>query len=102
LKVSSVGGDNKGGYMDQAISEHSESEPFLAIDACPARRDGILPALAVAIIATALIAEAVFTIINGRANGDMMIMVCPILGSLFLSIPAVRAWWVVLTFLRRR
>jgi hypothetical protein len=59
-----------------------------------------VPALAVAIICTALIAEAVATAVHGRANGDLMVIVCPILGATFLSIPAVRAWWFVISNIR--
>ena len=43
---------------------------------------------------TVLIAEAIVTVIHGRENGDLMVIVCPILGATFLSIPAVRAWWM--------
>jgi len=93
LRAIGAGGDNKGDHMGQAIPTNS------------ARRNArteIVPALIVAVLASALIAEAVLTIIRGRANGDLMIMVCPILGSLFLAIPAMRAWWLVVTRLRRR
>jgi len=88
--------------MDHAISEPSVEDDAAVIDAERLHHRSILPALAVALIATSLIAEAIFTIIHGRANGDLMITVCPIVGSLFLSIPAARAWWIVLAILTRR
>jgi hypothetical protein len=68
----------------RAISVKSES------------RAKIWVALVVAIVTTGLIVEAVLTVLRGRANGDMMIAVCPALGAIFLSIPAMRAWWVVI------
>jgi hypothetical protein len=77
--------------MNQAIPSDAVEEGV---------RVGVMPALTVAIFATALIAEAILTIINERANGDLMIMVCPILGSLFLSIAAVKAWWRVIRWMR--
>jgi hypothetical protein len=85
--------------MDEAIPIEL-AEPQVVTDG--RRQSRLVPALAAAVIATALIIEAILTILHGRANGDLMIMVCPILGSLFLSIPAIQAWWLVLTILRRR
>jgi hypothetical protein len=60
----------------------------------------ILPSLAVAIGCTILIAEAIVTVIHGRENGDLMVIVCPILGAIFLSIPTARAWWSVVSAFR--
>jgi len=56
----------------------------------------MLPALAAAIVCTLLIAEAILTVIHGRANGDLMVMVIPILGAIFLSIPMGWAWGSVI------
>jgi uncharacterized membrane protein (UPF0182 family) len=60
----------------------------------------ILPALAAAIVCTLLIAEAIFTAVRGRSNGDLMVSVIPILGAVFLSIPTGQAWWVVVQNLK--
>jgi hypothetical protein len=56
----------------------------------------LLPSLAVAVVCTGLIVEAIVTVFNGRANGDLLVMVCPILGATFLSIPTAQAWWTVI------
>jgi len=52
----------------------------------------IWPPLVAAVLCTALIVQAIRSILSGRANGDMMVMVCPALGAVFLSIPAMQAW----------
>ncbi len=56
--------------------------------------------LAAAILCTAMIIEAVITIAFSRGNGDVMVVVCPILGAVFLSIPACQAWWACIKILR--
>jgi hypothetical protein len=61
---------------------------------------GLLPSLAVAVICTGLIVEAIVTVFHGRANGDLLLMVCPILGVIFLSIPTAQAWWKVIGVIR--
>jgi len=66
-----------------------------------ARVTDILPALAAAIVCTLLIAEAIFTAIHGRSNGDLMVSIIPILGGVFLSIPTGQAWWVVVQNLKK-
>jgi len=68
----------------------------------PIRRPAILAPLAAAVICTALIVLAIFIIARARANGDAMVMICPVLGAIFLSIPACQAWAAVLQRLRRR
>jgi hypothetical protein len=60
----------------------------------------VLPSLVVAVGCTILIIEAIIAVVHGRENGDLMLVVCPILGATFLSIPTVRAWWAVLCWLR--
>jgi len=55
----------------------------------------VLPPLAAGVICTALIIEAIHTILGARSNGDVMVIVCPALGAIFLSIPAAQAWWAV-------
>jgi hypothetical protein len=62
----------------------------------------IWPPLVAAIFCTALIAQAIQTILTGRANGDMMVMVCPVLGAIFLAIPAVQAWMACVKMVLRR
>jgi hypothetical protein len=87
--------------MDQAMALELEEEmPEIAAKSAP--RGRMWGAVVVAIVTTGLIVEAILTILRGRANGDMMIMVCPALGAIFLSIPAMRAWWVVAGELRQR
>ncbi|HEX4056245.1 MAG TPA: hypothetical protein VHX86_18445 [Tepidisphaeraceae bacterium] len=56
----------------------------------------VLPSLVAAILCTGLIVEAIATAMNARANGDAMVIVCPILGAVFLTIPAGQAWWALL------
>jgi hypothetical protein len=87
--------------MGQAIQRVEDGDEDRA-----GRQDGshltrILPPLAVAIGCTILIAEAIVTVIHGRENGDLMVIVCPILGATFLSIPTARAWWSVVCAFRR-
>ncbi len=60
-----------------------------------------LPPLAAAIFCMALIVEAIATSLHARANGDGMVMVCPILGAIFLTIPAGQACWAAWKTLRR-
>jgi hypothetical protein len=55
----------------------------------------VLPPLAGALICSGLIVEAIVTAMGARANGDAMVMFCPILGAVFLTIPAGQAWWAV-------
>jgi hypothetical protein len=61
----------------------------------------LLPPLVVALLCTGLIVEAIYTVMGGRANGDLMLLFVPILGAIFLSIPAMQAWWACFRFLRR-
>ncbi len=86
--------------MGQAIHRIEEDDTDGASDKKGSRLTRILPPLAVAIGCTILIAEAIVTIIHGRENGDLMVIVCPILGATFLSIPTVRAWWLVISAIR--
>jgi hypothetical protein len=86
--------------MGQAMPNIHEDEDHDVGEANSSRFAQILPALAAAIVCTVLIAEAVVTAYHGRANGDLMVIVCPILGATFLSIPAVRAWWMVFSAIR--
>jgi hypothetical protein len=67
-----------------------------------AGRSQIWPPLIAALICTGLIAAAIMTAVNARANGDLMLMAVPILGATFLSIPAMDAWWSVLKILREK
>ena len=67
----------------------------------PAKASLLAP-LAAALFCTAMIVEAILTLMGGLANGDLMVMVCPILGAAFLSIPATQAWCAVLRNLRKR
>ncbi|MGD0139759.1 MAG: hypothetical protein ABSD28_12850 [Tepidisphaeraceae bacterium] len=57
--------------------------------------------MAAAIACTVLIAEAIFTAVHGRSNGDLMVNVIPILGAVVLSIPTGQAWWVVVQNLKK-
>jgi hypothetical protein len=85
--------------MDQAMALEIAEETPQETQEIPAQSEShgrIWVAGVVAVVTTALIVEAVLTVLRGRANGDMMIAVCPALGAIFLSIPAVRAWWVVI------
>jgi len=86
--------------MGQAAPNIHEDEDHEFGEANGSRFAQILPALTAAVVCTGLIAEAVVTVYHGRANGDLMVIVCPILGATFLSIPAVRAWWMVLSAIR--
>lgn len=81
------------GQAIQNIEDDNEGNSRQIKSSRPAR---ILPSLAVAIGCTALIVEAVVTVVHGRENGDLMVIVCPILGATFLSIPTARAWWRVI------
>jgi Na+/citrate or Na+/malate symporter len=56
------------------------------------RSRAITGPLLAAVVCTVLIIDAVATALGARANGDMMVMVCPILGIIFLAIPAIQAW----------
>jgi hypothetical protein len=83
--------------MGQAIHSVEDGDRDYAAGPKDSRLTRILPSLAVAIGCTILIAEAIVTVIHGRENGDLMVIVCPILGATFLSIPTARAWWVVIS-----
>jgi uncharacterized membrane protein YeaQ/YmgE (transglycosylase-associated protein family) len=88
--------------MGQAIQNIDEDAHELDRSRPESKSARILPALVGAIVCTALIAEAIVTALHGRQNGDLMVIVCPILGAIFLSIPAVRAWWFVISELLGR
>lgn len=60
----------------------------------------LLPPLAVALLCTGLIVEAIYTVMGGRANGDLMLLFVPLLGAIFLSIPALQAWWACIKIVR--
>ncbi|MGA3067739.1 MAG: hypothetical protein ABSF29_12925 [Tepidisphaeraceae bacterium] len=62
----------------------------------------LLPPLAVALVCTGLIVEAIYTVMGGRANGDLMLLFVPLLGAIFLSIPALQAWWACIKIVRGR
>jgi hypothetical protein len=62
----------------------------------------LLPPLVVALLCTGLIVEAIYTVMGGRANGDLMLLFVPILGAIFLSIPAMQAWWACIKIVRGR
>jgi len=57
--------------------------------------------LIAAIFCTAMIVEAILTLMGGLANGDLMVMVCPLLGAIFLSVPATQAWWAFFRKMRQ-
>jgi hypothetical protein len=86
--------------MGQAIHRIEEDDTDGASGTQGSRLTRIIPPLAVAIGCTVLIAEAIVTVVHGRQNGDLMVIVCPILGATFLSIPTVRAWWSVVSAFR--
>ena len=65
-------------------------------------RGRLWPPLIGAIFCTAMIIEAIVTLLGGLANGDLMVMICPLLGAVFLSIPATQAWWAVGKILRKK
>ena len=66
-----------------------------------AGKNAKLPAaLAAALVCTGLIAEAIVTAVNARANGDLMVDAAPILGAVFLAVPTGQAWWFVVRNLR--
>jgi hypothetical protein len=54
-------------------------------------------ALAVALVCTGLIIEAIVSAVEARVNGDLMVDVAPILGAIFLSVPTGQAWWFVIS-----
>jgi hypothetical protein len=60
----------------------------------------LAPPLAAALICTVVIARAIIAVVGGKANGDLMVTVCPLLGAVFLSIPAAQAWWVCFKIVR--
>jgi hypothetical protein len=62
----------------------------------------LLPPLFVALLCTGLIIEAIYTVMGGRANGDLMLLFVPILGAIFLCIPALQAWWACIKIVRGR
>jgi len=68
----------------------------------PSRGRALIAPLAGALVCTALIAEAVITALRAGGNGDMMVVVCPILGAIFFSIPACQAWAKCWSILRGR
>jgi len=88
------GGDSMNGPYINQLSYGAKASTH-------SRAPKILPSLGVAVVCTALIAEAIVTAVHGRANGDLMVIVCPILGATFLSIPAVQAWWMVIRNLKK-
>jgi hypothetical protein len=65
------------------------------------RLAALLPPLLAALACTGLIIEAIVTVIGARDNGDLMVMICPILGALFFCIPAGQAWWACIKLIRR-
>ncbi|MGA2442143.1 MAG: hypothetical protein ABSH08_14405, partial [Tepidisphaeraceae bacterium] len=89
------------GWVRQKIMRAPAEEGVAGRARNRARPADMLPALAAAIVCTALIAEAILTAVHGRSNGDLMVSVVPILGAVFLSIPTGQAWWVVVQNLRR-
>jgi hypothetical protein len=82
------------------------SQPLIAIGSGNGgvrrvRAGSIAAPLLAAIICTILIAEAIHTALNSRANGDVMEIACPLLGAIFLSIPAAQAWWATIKMIRK-
>jgi hypothetical protein len=65
------------------------------------RLTALLPPLLAALACTGLIVEAIVTVIGARDNGDLMVMICPLLGALFFCIPAGQAWWACIKLIRR-
>jgi hypothetical protein len=65
------------------------------------RLSALLPPLLAALACTGLIVEAIVTAIGSGQNGDSMIIICPLLGALFFSIPAAQAWWACIKLIRR-
>ena len=86
--------------MGQAIQRIEDGDEDRISGMGGSRLTRILPSLAVAIGCTILIAEAIVTVVHGRENGDLMVIVCPILGATFLSITTARAWWSVVSGIR--
>lgn len=86
--------------MGQAIQRIEDADEDRASGTGGSHLTRILPSLAVAIGCTILIMEAIVTVVHGRENGDLMVIVCPILGAIFLSIPTARAWWNVISVIR--
>ena len=82
--------------MNQAIHNIEDGDGDLAQRSSRSRIARVLPPLLVAILCTILIAEAIAAVADGRRNGDLMVIVCPILGATFFSIPAAQAWWTVI------
>jgi hypothetical protein len=82
--------------MGQALPESSASNVPLEAESPSVV---VIPSLFAAVVCSALIAEAIVTVLHARSNGDMMVMVCPILGAMFMALPTARAWWKVLKFL---
>jgi len=82
--------------VNQAIHNIEDGDGDLAQRSSRSRIARVLPPLLVAILCTILIAEAIAAVADGRRNGDLMVIVCPILGATFFSIPAAQAWWTVI------
>jgi hypothetical protein len=67
--------------------------PRPTLDYAPPRRAASpFPALFAALFCTGLIGFAIYTAFGSQANGDLMLIVIPVLGAIFFSIPAGRAW----------
>ena len=87
--------------MGQAIHTIEDDEGGYVSEPNTSRLSRVLPALLGALVCTGLIIEAIITVAHGRENGDLMVIVCPILGATFIAIPAARAWWAVFQNLRK-
>jgi hypothetical protein len=87
--------------MGQAIHNIADDEGGCVSEPTNSRLSRVLPALLGALVCTGLIVEAIITVAHGRENGDLMVIVCPILGATFISIPAARAWWTVFQNLKK-
>jgi hypothetical protein len=88
--------------VNQAIGNLEDDSDDVSPARAKSRVGKLIPALAAAIVCTILILEALVAVINGRQNGDLMLIVCPILGATFFTIPAAQAWWMVIRILRGR
>lgn len=75
--------------MEQSSEERIGEEPPMSNRR--ARRPG-WASLAAAIFCTALVIEALWIAWTARQNGDMLVIICPLLGAVFISIPGGQAW----------
>lgn len=91
--------------MHDAQATTPAEEPRAAVPASsparlPTRAGQLLPPLIAALLCTGLIVEGIAIALGARANGDILVIICPLLGIAFIAIPAAQAWWRCISILR--